>query len=1245
MRNNTPYILGLDVGSNSIGWAVVDCELTRGDHQGIYAGYEPVSLRALNSRIFLEMVEAKTQVPKNQKRRAARGARNRRAYYKKRRMALVDILIETGLLPHDYLENPEQTLNRIDREFAERKLNKPWSKTWDFKEKAYSSPYAMRYFSLQETLRPYELGRLLLHLQRRRGYFSNRGAKYVELIKRLNLTTPKDDEQAMTVEEKKEAGIVLAAISELDTKLEGRTIGQFIWQESQAAGIPPQRVTLFRYEQTKERKGKTLTERLQFRARREMYEQEFDAIWKEQNRFYDLSPETEEKIKHTIFHQRPLQLQKAAVGNCNIYPNKKRAAMMRLEFQEFRTLQVVNNIKIDERLLTDEERQRLLSTANDPSRLNKQGRISWKDIAKVLGVHSKRLNYNRQGDDGEGKTGLIGNRTAQAISNSIGLHRWNELGKEKQVELVEDLLSIQNKRALYDRLVNHWQFEPWNGNAGANEECEALALTMNEQLEDGYGKHSLKAINALLPHLRAGVDYYKAVEKIGEVASITPSIKTANGDYLLDIADVPNVSNPIVQKALYEIRRVVNSLIRRYGKPAIIRMELAREMKSSKKHRTEIARQQKANRKRNEDAEMEILQHVKSGNPNIDLQIVGAGLRSVKPADRAKYKMWKYEQDEQCPYCQQLIGINQLFSGEAEIEHILPYTGFRQNYMNTLVSCRVCNQSKGQHTPYETWGSDTFRWERIEQFTKEKYVNELYPKRRNILKKNHQPEDVEDFVQRQLNDTRYIATAAKEMLKRYGVPVDVNNGAATSELRRLLGLNGVLPRDPASGVYTETGDRIDTDTGEILKYDAAKAAKSREDHRHHAIDAFVVAMTDRAMLKAMIDVHKNEQDNRHRPSQKNKEDWIKEKRLMLPKTWKDSDVLYGLLSRKLDAVVVSHMTKRKIWGALHEETRYGKSHYSQRLNLEGMGPNILKPVRDMAEAEVNGDRDWITDEHLRATLLQWAMETLKQPPSKRRLPRYRGKELKEIVYQIPCMTTRKELSGELLSKLGSIWVPGTRTWVAEKSMHDKLYAWLVNNNLDGKTANEIEAILKRSTPRLSSKSGQPVPVYRVRIARAVSASYIKIAGSYVETGSNHHFVLFNNGKEGKERERKTRMVTMLEAARRASVGEPVINRVPSPEWEGEWHYELDLCVNDMVCCQDMGIFEDEKKFDPRHKETPYFRVQTMSLSGDKTLDLRLRHHSVSGMDSDWGLWRIRSLEKIAFTKIQIGNLGLMSDDS
>lgn len=1215
-----PYILGLDLGTNSIGWAVVDCEIEKTeDHQGIYAGYKPVSLRALNSRIFEDMLEAKTKVPKNQKRRAMRGARNRRAYYQQRRQGLVEILLENNLLPEEYLQAPEKALNEIDRRYAEGKLGKPWAKTWTFADKAYCSPYAMRNFALEEKLEPYEFGRLLLHLQRRRGYFSNRGAKYIELIKSLKLEMPKDDDEALSDEEKKETGKVLAAIDQLSKALDRRTLGQFIWQKSQEEDLPPQRVTLFEFKQSKTRKGEEVVERLQFRAQREMYEEEFDRIWEKQNEFHKLNDELAQKIKDKIFHQRPLQLQKSTVGNCNIYPHRKRGAMMRLEFQEFRTLQVINNITVGEKPLTAEQRNTLLETTNDPGKLNDKGRISWKEAAQILGVKPKDINYNRGGDDGAGKTGLFGNRTAQAISRSIGIDAWRKLDNDLQIKLVEDLLTIHNKKTLYQRLVNHWGFSPCQ--QGDDLTQSALGLVMNEQLEDGHSKHSLKAIKELLPHMRKGTDYYAAVEKIGKRESITKEIGGTEGIFLLEPEDIPNIANPIVQKALFELRRVVNAVVKRYGKPAIIRMEMARDMKSSKKHRKEITAQQKANRKANEDAEKEILKWRKDGNVSLDT--VRGGLRRVSPKDRQKYKMWK-EQEEQCPYCQRQIGFNELFSGAAEIEHILPYTGFRQSYMNTVLSCRSCNATKGKKTPYEAWGSNENRWEAIKTFT-EKTTTIPFPKRKNILKKEHSPEDEDNFVKRQLNDTRYIATAAKEVLKKYGAGVDVNNGGATSELRRKLGLNDVLPKDLDSGAY-----EIDKETGEILLYKANKAEKSRRDHRHHAVDAFVVAVTDRAMLQAMIRAHQEKQDNKTLTKE---EDQIKEKH------WE------SILSRKLNATVVSHMTKRKVWGALHEETLYGKSHFEQPLNIESMRPNVLQEVQKIAEAEANGEVPWIADEELRASLLQWAKETQNREPADRALPDWKGKKLREFVYKTPCVTIRKELNGELLSKLGKEWKPGVRTWVAEKSVHNALHQWLREHNLVGKTAKAIDAKLKETPPRIINKQGQlGAVIRRVRMARVLTDTYVKIAKSLVQPGNNHHFVLFHNGKEGKDKERRFQVVTMLEAAKRASAGKPVVDKEPPPEWEGEWRYELHLCVNDMVRCEDLSIFDDENRFAPEHRDTPYFRVQRMSKVG-KSLQLYLRHHSISGTDTDWGLWRIVSLNNIKCKRAQSGVLGLLPDDS
>lgn len=1210
-----PYILGLDLGTNSIGWAVVDCEIEKTeDHQGIYAGYKPVSLRALNSRIFEDMLEKKNGVPKNQKRRAMRGARNRRAYYKQRRQGLVEILLENNLLPEEYSQAPEKTFNEIDRHYAERKLGKPWAKTWTLADKAYCSPYAMRNFALEEKLEPYEFGRLLLHLQRRRGYFSNRGAKYIELIKLLNpdsesayaisrakyieliksldLETPEDDDETSSDEEKKEKRKVLTAIDELRKALDGRTLGQFIWQKSQGEDLPPQRVTLFEFEQSKVRKGKEIKQ-LQFYAQREMYEEEFDQIWKKQNDFHKLNDELTQKIKDKIFHQRPLQLQKGTVGNCDIYPHRKRGAMMRLEFQEFRTLQVINNIKVAQRPLTEEQRNTLLEATNNLDKLNDKGRIAWKEVGKILGVKPKDINY-KKGDD------LFGNRTAQAISRSVGKDVWQRFSNDEQIKLVEDLLTIHKKEDLYKKLVNCWEFSPRD-----DRKQGALGLAMNEQLEEGYGKHSLKAIKELLPHLREGMRYDEAVEKIEKRENITKGIGGTEGIFLLEPEDIPNIANPIVQKALFEVRRVVNAVVKHYGKPAIIRMEMARDMKSSKKHRKKRAEEQEENRKANEKAKEEIR----------------AYLGHVTRDNIRKYNMWK-EQGEKCPYCQEHIGIRQseLFSGEADDEHILPSTDFSQNYMNMVLSCLGCNREKRRRTPHDAWGHEKDRWERIEKFAKETKTLPS-PKREKILKKDYSPENENDFVKRQLNDTRYIATAAKKVLKKYGTPVDVNSGGATHELRYELGLNNILPKKPDSGT------------------NATKAEKSRQDHRHHAVDAFVVAITNRAMLQAMIKAHQAKQDSKT-PSKK--------KPLRLPKSWKDSDNLHNLLKKKLNATVVSHMTKRKVWGALHEETLYGKSHFEQPLNIESMKPNVLREVQKIAEAEANGEEPWIADEELRTVLLQWAQKTREQKSTDRTLPDWEGEKLREFVYKTPCVTIRKELNGELklLSELNEEWKPGKGTWIAEKSVHNALYLWLKKHKLGGATTKAIKAKLKETPPHIINKQSQQTKaiIRRVRMARKLTDAYVNIAKSLVKPGNNHHFVLFHNGKEGKDKDRRLQMVTMLEAAKRASAGKPVVDKEPPSEWDGEWHYELHLCVNDMVRCEDLSIFDDENRFAPEHKDTPFFRVQKMSMNG-KIFDLSLRHHSISGTDSNWGLWCIKSLKNIACKRAQFGVLGLLLDDS
>ncbi len=159
---------------------------------------------------------------------------------------------------------------------------------------------------------------------------------------------------------------------------------------------------------------------------------------------------------------------------------------------------------------------------------------------------------------------------------------------------------------------------------------------------------------------------------------------------------------------------------------------------------------------------------------------------------------------------------------------------------------------------------------------------------------------------------------------------------------------------------------------------------------------------------------------------------------------------------------------------------------------------------------------------MRSVLLEWAVKTQKLKSADRTLPKCKGKEFKEFVYREPCIVFRKELSGEQLSKLEKDWKPGKDTWIAERSIHNALFQWLETHNLVDKKAKDIEAVLSETPPKVLNKRGESGEIIRrVRVARSMTDSYLEIANSYVQPGNNHHFVLFHNGKEGKERRKTT----------------------------------------------------------------------------------------------------------------------------
>ena len=291
-----------------------------------------------------------------------------------------------------------------------------------------------------------------------------------------------------------------------------------------------------------------------------MYQEEFELVWQEQQKHYpDLLNQALKVSTHkAIFFQRPLKLQKYLVGKCTFEPSRKRAARALLETQRFRILQDLNNLAIknpitrEYRILTSNEREELLEL------LERQKTLSWNKARTAIGLHEGEIFNLEEGKKKE----LIGNRTAYTLRSILGT-RWDNMTLEDQNEIITDMITIDNEQGFLNRITSHWGFD--------SETAEKLATT---ELEPGYARLSLKAIRKILPHLERGMTYDKACNAAGYNHSMF------NQQTAVDkLGAPPYLRNPVVQKALYETRKVVDTIIHRYGKPAAIRVEMARDMK------------------------------------------------------------------------------------------------------------------------------------------------------------------------------------------------------------------------------------------------------------------------------------------------------------------------------------------------------------------------------------------------------------------------------------------------------------------------------------------------------------------------------------------------------------------------------------------------------------------------------------------------------------------------------------------
>lgn len=849
-------ILGLDLGSNSLGWALLE-----------FKEDKPVSIIDCGVRIFqagLEGdIEAGTAVSRAMGRREKRAQRRQTDRKKRRRERLLDLLQKIDLLPEG---SPNEIFPTLDKQLIEK-----YSAQEAIPKHTLAGilPYWLRARALDHPLEPYELGRVIYHLGKRRGFLSNR-----------------------KTQTKQEDGIVASKISELRLLMKeanARTLGEYL-----SSLDPHEQRIRSRYTQ------------------RSMFEEEFDKICSSQCGLHPLLNKVNmEKIRRTIFFQRPLKSAKKLVGYCELEPNSRRAPWSTLEAQRFRYLQMVNNCSVKTasdtsyRPFSDLEKNILVK------HLEREGDVTFTRAKKLLGFDSKNTSFSFE--TGEEKR-FLGNRTNKHMIEIFG-EEWFSFDGPKQEAILSDLRSYRDSAALAERAERVWGLS-------ADKAKEFAAI----EFEPGYCPLSRKAISKVLPYLEIGVFYATARKEIyGEfLQSRIPE------DLLPPVKQLFDIRNPVVERSLTELRKVVNALIRKHGKPHMVKIELAREMKQSQKKRKEVTKQNRQNERRREEAAQKIVREVGIKNPSRN------DILKVMLADECNWI---------CPYTSRTISMVSLFgdSPQFDIEHIIPFSrSFDDSFINkTLCYVDENRNVKRNRSPWEVYHGSP-KWEDILGNVR-RFKGDLKDvKLERFLKRPEEIEDLDGFISRQMNDTRYASKLAMNYVGTlYGGLYDKDHrqrvfavtGQVTALLRNAWGMNALL------------GDG---------------GLKERKDHRHHAVDSIAVALTNPATIRdlslaALPSFERSAYKKRFRPLQMPWPEFIED------------------LQKNIDGILVSHRVNHKVNAALHEETNYGIVKSG-----EGKGFCIRRRLDSLKASEVKR----IIDERIRG-IVKDKLETLGQnDPSK-----------------------------------------------------------------------------------------------------------------------------------------------------------------------------------------------------------------------------------------------------------------------
>ena len=851
-------VLGLDLGIGSIGWCLITLDEQDNPAEIVAMGSRVVPLNDPNDANDFSIGKAFTA---NQDRTARRSMRRGFARYQLRRHRLHRELSKVGMLPDAQL------------------IQLPLLELWELRERAAQPG---------ERLTLPELGRVLCHINQKRGY---------RHVKGDSLSTVAEEG-----EKKKDSNSdYVTAINQRYAHLQEAhlTVGQYFTEQLRSSQTESGAIVYRVKDQVYPRQA---------------YIDEYDQIMQVQSAYYPevLTPHFIQMLRdEVIFMQRPLKSCKHLVSLCEF---EKQEKVMRVQqddgkggkevverkikfgpkvapkssplFQLCRLYEAVNNIRLtypdnSPRPLTNEERTKLVaylqgneattaskkkkeSTTEKPKKLTAP-KLTYKVLAKLLKIKEelradKLLESGITGDTTrvalasilqpyeqyhhlltmELETRPMKVQTTDEATGEITEHEvavlTDSYTRQPLYRLWHILYSIEERDAMRKALITQLGMSEEDLDGGLLDQLYRLDF-----VKPGYGNKSAKFMCKLLPQLQQGLGYSEACAAVGYRHSGSLTREEIAERILLPqipLLQRNELRQPLVEKILNQMINLVNTLQAEYGIDEV-RIELARELKMSREEREKISI---ANRSREKE------------NKKIAEHIQECGFYPTKTRIR-KYMMWE-EAEHRCMYCGKEISLSQCMNGdEMEVEHIIPKSIlYDDSFGNKTCACRRCNKEKGNLTAREYiqskgWEADYRK--RLTDLLQKKSISYSKYQRLLWLKKDIPT----DFLERQLRLTQYISRQAMSILQQGIRRVAASEGGVTARLRSLWGYDDILhslnlDRYESMGETELVPKHPNSEEDESMKCRITDWSK-RKDHRHHAIDALVVACTRQGYIQRL----------------------------------------------------------------------------------------------------------------------------------------------------------------------------------------------------------------------------------------------------------------------------------------------------------------------------------------------------------------------------------------------------------